>query len=423
MQLITGSTVGKHNRKAYSYSIAWTSQFYFCSLPLRLDSYKSCNFGCRYCFVSHRGGHFRLDHQVTADVARFKRYLEQSLKLNTEAMSAIAECLQHRLPMHFGGMSDPFRQGELEERISYHLLVALCELGYPTVISTKSNLPAIEPYLSILKSMKNIAVQFSFSTLDDDLASKTEPYATMPSARLQAMHSLSEAGLWVGCRLQPFVPSISGPIPYVISKLAEVGTRHVTIEHLKLGLFNELRVLHELQKHYGTSFCNIYNLNNLKLKGTEYELLPRDKIGTLVWLAEETKKYGLTLGIGDNDFHDLGDSPNCCGVGELPGFENYFRHNITNAIWKGRNDSFTTLASISNEWAPTHSVRRYMNSKCRDIKNTEYKCYTVHDYLRQKWNSPHSLHSPCECCNVVPTGLKDQDGNLLYKYQQTFKLD
>lgn len=406
----------------YPYSLAWTSQFYFCALPLRLDSYKSCNFGCKYCFVSHRGGSFRKDSLAVADIAKFKRYLRYFTGSKVEASSLISECLTHRLPIHFGGMSEPFRHGELDERITYHLLMALAEAEYPTVISTKSHLPAMEPYFSVLRSMRYIAVQFSFSTLDDGLASKIEPCASPPSSRLRAMYELAQAGLWVSCRLQPFIPNISGDLPTLVKELAAVGTRHVTVEHLKLSLRGSRRTLRELQQHCGSTFEESYNLGKLQLKGTEYELLPVYKISALQSLHEETTKYGMTLGIGDNDFHDLGDNPNCCGVGELPGFENYFRRQMTYAIWKRSEDGFITYSSIEREWAPKRSIRRYLNSKCRNGNSPDRVCYTADDYLRQKWNSPNALHSPTECANVIPAGFLDNHSNLVYKYEPTCDL-
>jgi hypothetical protein len=236
------------------------------------------------------------------------------------------------------------------------------------------------------------------------------------------MYKLAQAGLWVSCRLQPLIPNISGDLPTLVKELAAVGTRHVTVEHLKLGLRGSRRTLGELQQHCGSAFDEGYNLGKLQLKGTEYELLPVDKISALQSLREETMKYGITLGVGDNDFHDLGDNPNCCGVGELPGFENYFRRQITYAIWKRSEDGFITYSSIEREWAPKRSIRRYLNSKCRNGDSPDYLCYTADDYLRQKWNSPDALHSPAECANVIPAGFRDKHGNLVYKYEPTSDL-
>src|SRR5438105_6619983 len=46
-------------RPNYRYGLALTSQFYFCGLPLKLDTYSKCSFKCSYCFAHARGGAHR----------------------------------------------------------------------------------------------------------------------------------------------------------------------------------------------------------------------------------------------------------------------------------------------------------------------------------------------------------------------------
>ena len=38
--------------------MAMTQQFRHCGNPFRIDTYKGCDFGCRYCFANCRGGNF-----------------------------------------------------------------------------------------------------------------------------------------------------------------------------------------------------------------------------------------------------------------------------------------------------------------------------------------------------------------------------
>ena len=40
----------------YKYPLALTQQFRFCGNPFRLDFYRGCDFGCKYCFANVRGG-------------------------------------------------------------------------------------------------------------------------------------------------------------------------------------------------------------------------------------------------------------------------------------------------------------------------------------------------------------------------------
>jgi len=336
--------------------------------------------------------------------------------------SFISECVAHRLPLHFGGMSEPFRHGETNIKATYNVLSLLAEFEYPTLLSTKSHQPAVEPYFSLLRSMKYVALQFSFSTLDDDVASKLEPYASRPSQRLQAMHVLSRAGLWVSCRFQPFITGVSGHIPTIVRRVAEAGAKHIVVEHLKLGFYGAAKTFSILQSRCGDAFAQNYNLHMLRRVGTEYELLSPYKIENLRRFWEETRKYNMTMGVGDNDFHDLGDGPNCCGVDKLPGFENWFRHQATWAIWKRDENNLIRYSSIEHEWIPQGSIKRYINSKCR-LRADGTSFSKVDEYIKHKWNNPTELHSPIECANVVPAGFKDVDDNLVYRYKPRYRLD
>src|SRR5262249_25277318 len=47
---------GFHMRKNYTNPLSLTSQFLFCGLPLRLDSYRGCAFQCYFCYARYRGG-------------------------------------------------------------------------------------------------------------------------------------------------------------------------------------------------------------------------------------------------------------------------------------------------------------------------------------------------------------------------------
>lgn len=57
-----------------------SSKYGICGLPIRVDSYKTCSFGCRYCFANGRKiMEFDKELQV-ADVASIERRLERVIK-------------------------------------------------------------------------------------------------------------------------------------------------------------------------------------------------------------------------------------------------------------------------------------------------------------------------------------------------------
>ena len=57
--------------------LAVSSKFGICGLPVRVDSYKTCSFGCKYCFANGRKiMEFKKNLQV-ADVAAIERRCER----------------------------------------------------------------------------------------------------------------------------------------------------------------------------------------------------------------------------------------------------------------------------------------------------------------------------------------------------------
>ena len=95
------------NPTPYENALGISSQFYHCALPLRLDAYSRCQFGCRYCFAS-RAAELRPESIRLARPASLARHLD-GIQVRAPR-SVIEEFLAHRQPIHFGGMSHRFRQ-------------------------------------------------------------------------------------------------------------------------------------------------------------------------------------------------------------------------------------------------------------------------------------------------------------------------
>src|SRR4051812_23386023 len=111
-----------------------TSQFGFCGLPLRLDSYAGCSFQCTYCFARARGGNTPSDFVRAADPGAVRRVFERSLTGGGSRVGFIGQFLRQRVPVHFGGMSDPFQKAELKHRVSAQILEIFRTHKYPLVI-------------------------------------------------------------------------------------------------------------------------------------------------------------------------------------------------------------------------------------------------------------------------------------------------
>jgi DNA repair photolyase len=107
----------------YTTPFSITSQFAFCGLPLRLDTYRGCGFQCSYCFARNRGGNSPGETIRPANFKQIDTILERALNQNGKGV--IAEFLRRRTPIHFGGMSDPFQPAELKHRVTASALRSL----------------------------------------------------------------------------------------------------------------------------------------------------------------------------------------------------------------------------------------------------------------------------------------------------------
>ena len=91
-----------------------SSKFAICGLPLRADTYKTCSFGCAYCFSNNRK---IMEFEKTLQIGNLKQ-LEKTLNRvldmkDIKPDNFIDVLLSNGLTWHLGGMSDPFHPCQL----------------------------------------------------------------------------------------------------------------------------------------------------------------------------------------------------------------------------------------------------------------------------------------------------------------------
>lgn len=117
------------------------SQIILCNLPVRFDTYRGCSHGCRYCFAQKKNDISHIERDESVDGLR--SFIEGKRGNETE-------WCDWNIPIHWGGMSDPFQPVEKQIRASYECLKLLAETKYPFVVSTKGRLVADPEYLDLL---------------------------------------------------------------------------------------------------------------------------------------------------------------------------------------------------------------------------------------------------------------------------------
>ena len=262
------------------------SQIILCDLPVRFDTYKGCSHGCKYCFALRNGDNLKIEPGERAPAIR--KWIAG--KRNGET----AWC-DWDIPLHWGGMSDPFQPVEKEMRISFECLKVFAETGYPFVVSTKgTGLLVTAEYLELLKRC-NCVVQVSLVSPQFDAL---EPGAPSFEERLADLAKIAPCVKRVIIRVQPYVHEVFGDLLQNIPRYAASGVYGITIEGIKY-----------FQKRPGFVKC-----------GADFvyprHVLERD----FLQIRDKCRESGLHFFCAENRLRSLGESLCCCGIAGLDGF-------------------------------------------------------------------------------------------------------
>jgi DNA repair photolyase len=350
---------------------------------------------------------------VPADPCTIQRILDRALLRRRGGI--VAQFLQNRTPLHFGGMSDPLQPAELKHKVTLKTLKALVAHQYPTVLSTRSTIASLSPYLEVLQALETAVVQFSFSTTRDEIAARIEPHASKPSDLLKTMEVLSNKGVIVTGRWQPYIPGTSEDPLEFVGRMAGTGCRHLAFEHLKLPVERQHPLWETFSKGATVNPLQIFQQRGAYRDGREL-VLPssEEKLRRVLEVQDTVHRFGMTFGAADNEFQYLSDG-DCCrsGVDQFPGFENWYKHQLAVAV-KRSNGAEICYGSIEREWTPDGSIDRHLNSHSRLSSRTD-QTGSMEQHILARWNASSSGSSPSMFYGVQP-GVQGVDGNLIYHW-------
>ena len=307
------SSNGYHN------SIDLTQQFRFCGNAFRVDTYKGCNYGCKYCFANSNQTLYHNDGLDTCDINDFKKYFTKAFDDDKPTNNRIVECMRHRVPMHCGGMSDPFQDREFDLHLTYQLIELSNHYHYPILFSTKTDkLP--DEYYKILNP-KIHAFQSSIMGWSDEYIRKYETNTPTARARAEFVWTLVDRGFWCGVRIQPCIRI--DEVLELIDNLEDTPS-YYTVEHLKIPVDNEAVKALFKGEYQEIGFCR--SQNNLR----NIEIMPKVKKANIGAIQALANSYGVLVGVGDNDLHYLSQSRCCCGIDTIgDDFSNWLKYNLT----------------------------------------------------------------------------------------------
>ena len=208
-------------------------------MPFRytVNPYRGCAHACTYCFA--RPTHAYLGMNGGED-------FERRIVVKVNAVEALrAELRDPRWGgdhVALGTNTDPYQPAEGRYRLTRGICEALAEAGNPFSILTKSSM--IRRDIDVLAPAAAAGLfraALSIGTVDDEVARCSEPGAAPPSARLETLARLVEAGIPTGVLIAPILPGISDApdqLEAVVRACVDAGASSITpiVLHLRPGV-------------------------------------------------------------------------------------------------------------------------------------------------------------------------------------------
>ena len=262
------------------------SQVILCNLPVRFDTYRGCSHGCRYCFVQKKASlnEIKTDESPESLLAFIKG--ERTLE---------TKWCDWNIPIHWGGMSDPFQPVEKKYRYSLECLKLLAETRYPFVVSTKGRLVADPEYLDLLERC-NCVVQISMVCSKYDCLERGTPTY---EERLQILKTVSRRVQRTIVRIQPYMHEVRKDVLDNLPRVAEAGAHGVVLEGMKFA-----------KKKPGLVRIGGDCVYPIELLRADFEQI-----------KAEAHRCGLKFYAGENRLRSMGDDMTCCGIEGLEGFK------------------------------------------------------------------------------------------------------
>ena len=272
-----------------------SSKFAICGLPLRVDTYKTCSFNCKYCFSNNRKiMEFEKNLQIGNIEWLIKKMDKVYNKEKYKKESFLDMLLLERITWHCGGMSDPFQPIEKKLQMTKQMIDVTNEYDTTILFSTKSDTvydANIRPDLH--------SFQLSVTNVQD--RKDIEPNVPSIENRIKFYKDLKSEGFKVGIRVQPFIPNVTTVDIIETFKDAD----YFTIEGIKLVPQNE---------EHKEEVLKILKLNKEDfIQRGLLNLKPEIRLELYKDFIEKLNYYNIPFSIADNDLHYISSGKCCCG--------------------------------------------------------------------------------------------------------------
>lgn len=212
-----------------------------------INPYRGCEHGCIYCFA--RPTHEYLGMSAGLDFESRIMVKENAAKL-LEAELSSPKWKPQVLVM--SGVTDPYQPVERKLKITRSCLEVLAKFRNPIAIITKNRLVTRDiDLLGELASHNAAAVNVSVTSLRPEIQRVLEPRTSSPSARLEAVAALRDAGIPVGVMVAPIIPGLTDhEVPKIVEACGRAGAQFAGYTIVRLPWAIAPLFEHWLDEHF-----------------------------------------------------------------------------------------------------------------------------------------------------------------------------
>ncbi len=196
-----------------------------------INPYRGCEHGCIYCYA--RPTHEYLGFSAGLD-------FETKILVKEDAPALLRAELSKKSwepkTIAISGVTDPYQPIERKLEITRGCIAVLAEFRNPVGIITKNALVTRDAdLLAEMSSWNGTRVFVSVTSLDNDVHRTMEPRTSTPELRLEAIRTLTAAGIPVGVMVAPVVPGLTDhEMPAILKAARDAGAQWAGFVVLRL---------------------------------------------------------------------------------------------------------------------------------------------------------------------------------------------
>lgn len=255
-----------------------------CGFPgggLAINPYVGCGHSCVYCYA-------RFIKRFTGHTEKWGSFIDARVNIADVLEKQMKSSRYKGEQIYIGTVTDPYQPIEKKYRLTRSILQVLVNHNNPVSILTKSDLVLQD--IDLLKRFKDIDVNFTVATLDEEWKKLVEPNSSSIRERLKAMERLSREGISVLAMMGPYWPVFTDS-EALFKEFKRVGVKHVFTESFNTIGGNWTGVEGVLSEYYPELLVEIKETLFDKKKFYSFYSKAQKKV------KELSKEYGIPVTI------------------------------------------------------------------------------------------------------------------------------